>query len=99
LCSYVALSLHDALPVSSVAVARGGPHDTPATRRAREPADSSGPLCRVPRSDARPLGRRSRVSMSTDLTTSVVMDRWRSFHIHYQDRKSTRLNSSHVKIS
>src|SRR5690606_40531390 len=81
------ISLHDALPISRVAGARA--HGTARPGMARpERADQ--------RADARPAGRTARQPAGQ---LSRVRRHQQPHGLAAEDRKSTRLNSSHVKIS
>src|SRR5690606_42152735 len=77
------LSLHDALPISRVRCQGGGGASACSPRRAASAA-----------------GTFDSASRRADLGTRSSFDRARALDgAHARDRKSTRLNSSHVKIS
>src|SRR5690606_41977094 len=87
------LSLHDALPISALA------RETPAT--AREPgvlARETRVLARKHRVTARELGVCAR-ERGVRARENRVPGRRHGIRTPLTDRKSTRLNSSHVKIS
>src|SRR5439155_17841099 len=80
------LSLHDALPIShGPRPARAPGDDEPLDERALPGLAREAPVER-----AVDLERRARLSL---------VDHARSWHVPTSDRKSTRLNSSHVAIS
>src|SRR5690606_41300906 len=83
------LSLHDALPISG---GEGDGRDAAVEPRIRDP----GRVLRVDRGDAEaPLRERERQRQAGK---AAAHDQNIAFMNHL-DRKSTRLNSSHVKIS
>src|SRR5207253_10644445 len=79
------LSLHDALPIWDRGGARVGAH-----RAGRE-------ACR--RAVARRVGSHDQRPGRARADQEAFARRDPARHIHHQDRKSTRLNSSHVAIS
>src|SRR5690606_41718021 len=91
------LSLHDALPIYDPHLARGqvtpqlGPRQT---RRPHAPATSRPPSRRSTR-----LQRAARWSSWVTSTRVVPAFAFMANSSSITDRKSTRLNSSHVKIS
>src|SRR5690606_41796059 len=87
------LSLHDALPISL----RGNAHISEQTRRMIHRVARD--LGYVPNAAARSLARRA--SRTLGLLVPDVTDPLHSMIVagFGRDRKSTRLNSSHVKIS
>src|SRR5690606_39806854 len=90
------LSLHDALPISGRLGRRSLPRRLardPAAGAGGVPAGTAAGLGRLRRPPARPAGRPGAGSRRLPVAVRRTGGRGRA------DRKSTRLNSSHVKIS
>src|SRR5207302_3524974 len=93
------LSLHDALPISTTVGAMAG--DRGLSSRAESSRGGAGDCRSGPIGPGAAAGGRREVVGARPLrvTTARPGDRWiGSVHDRGRDRKSTRLNSSHVKI-
>src|SRR5207249_9967401 len=85
------LSLHDALPIS--------PARQPTSPQRFKPARTVPPYGSSTRSTPSISASAASLVTSTDPTTQRVATWWRRRPAASRDRKSTRLNSSHVSIS
>src|SRR5690606_40909974 len=93
------LSLHDALPISGaqrdqIEVAQILAHVAPERGRPGDDAGISGDVARADHRHAQPLALAGEPGADNVRRGQIAMER-----AAQQDRKSTRLNSSHVKIS
>src|SRR5439155_26846722 len=87
------LSLHDALPISPRSCSHGHPAEGTA---ARPPRHRRRPPSRSP---SRQRRRRAHIERSAQRPASCSAPRAETVGYSSEDRKSTRLNSSHVAIS